>query len=193
MATTTKDKKEEKKPEAETQDGPLLDLNSDSVKKMIRAAKKRGYVTVDELNSVLPSDEVSSEQIEDTMAMLSDMGINVVDEEETEDEVESTDLVESGEKAVAKTKKREPLSKILSSKRMRSFKSLTGLGNTIPFPGHRFAINSIGLKAPYRNFKDFFEISIKNIGCCSKTRLIAVSNKSCRIFSRHLKNVDILY
>ena len=108
MATTTKEKKEDKKTEAETPDGPLLDLNSDSVKKMIRAAKKRGYVTVDELNSVLPSEEVSSEQIKDTMAMLSDMGINVVEEEETEDEVESTDLVESGEKAVAKTKKREP-------------------------------------------------------------------------------------
>ena len=54
---------------------------------MIKEAKKRGYVTVDELNSVLPSEEVTSEQIEDTMAMLSDMGINVVESDE-QDEAE---------------------------------------------------------------------------------------------------------
>jgi len=108
MATKKKEAKTVKKKEVETPDGPLLDLSSDTVKKMIKAAKKRGYVTVDELNAVLPSDEVSSEQIEDTMAMLSDMGINVVEEDEAEDEVESTDLVESGEKAVVKAKKREP-------------------------------------------------------------------------------------
>ena len=60
----------------------LLDLSADAVKKMIKAAKKRGYVTMDELNNVLPSDEVTSEQIEDTMSMLSDMGINVVEEED---------------------------------------------------------------------------------------------------------------
>eukprot|EP01025_Chloroclados_australasicus_P019516 TRINITY_DN20653_c1_g1_i3.p4 TRINITY_DN20653_c1_g1~~TRINITY_DN20653_c1_g1_i3.p4 ORF type:complete len:119 (-),score=29.97 TRINITY_DN20653_c1_g1_i3:36-392(-) len=87
MATATKTEAEEKETTTtETQDGPLLDLSDDAVKKMIKAAKKRGYVTVDELNSVLPSDEVSSEQIEDTMAMLSDMGINVVDEDEIEEE-----------------------------------------------------------------------------------------------------------
>ncbi|PCI05647.1 MAG: RNA polymerase sigma factor RpoD [Hyphomicrobiales bacterium] len=108
MATKVKEKKTDKKTKVEAQDGPLLDLSSNAVKKMIRAAKKRGYVTVDELNAVLPSDEVSSEQIEDTMSMLSDMGINVVEEEEAEDEVQSTDLVESGEKAVVKAKKREP-------------------------------------------------------------------------------------
>ena len=49
---------------------------------VIKAAKKRGYVTYDELNAVLPSEEVTSEQIEDIMAMFSDMGINVVDEDE---------------------------------------------------------------------------------------------------------------
>ena len=52
---------------------------------MIKEAKKRGYVTVDELNAVLPSEEVTSEQIEDTMAMLSDMGINVVESDEPEE------------------------------------------------------------------------------------------------------------
>ncbi|MEZ5873098.1 MAG: RNA polymerase sigma factor RpoD [Nitratireductor sp.] len=108
MATPTKDENTEKEAQTEGQDGPLLDLSDDAVKKMIKAAKKRGYVTVDELNSVLPSDEVTSEQIEDTMAMLSDMGINVVEEDEAEEESESTELVESGERAVATTKKREP-------------------------------------------------------------------------------------
>ncbi|MGO8176236.1 RNA polymerase sigma factor region1.1 domain-containing protein, partial [Rhizobium ruizarguesonis] len=48
-------------------------------------AKKRGYVTMDELNSVLPSEEVTSEQIEDTMSMLSDMGIKVIEDEEAEE------------------------------------------------------------------------------------------------------------
>ena len=75
---------------------------------MIKEAKKRGYVTVDELNSVLPSEEVTSEQIEDTMAMLSDMGINVVEsderdegepeaaEEEPEEESEGRELMPAG-------------------------------------------------------------------------------------------------
>ncbi|MEZ5792141.1 MAG: RNA polymerase sigma factor RpoD [Nitratireductor sp.] len=108
MATPTKDENTEKEVQTEGQDGPLLDLSDDAVKKMIKAAKKRGYVTVDELNSVLPSDEVTSEQIEDTMAMLSDMGINVVEEDEAEEESESTELVEAGDRAVTTTKKREP-------------------------------------------------------------------------------------
>src|SRR3954467_1045986 len=80
MATKEKEEVETER-EAAT-DGPLLDLSDDAVKKMIKAAKKRGYVTMDELNSVLPSEEVTSEQIEDTMSMLSDMGINVVEDEE---------------------------------------------------------------------------------------------------------------
>jgi RNA polymerase primary sigma factor len=67
-------------------DSPLLDLTDAAVKRMIKAAKARGYVTYDELNSVLPSEQVSSEQIEDTMAMLADMGINVVDSEEEVEE-----------------------------------------------------------------------------------------------------------
>src|SRR5688572_1974414 len=66
-------------------DSPLLDLSDQSVKRLLKAGKQRGYVTYDELNSVLPSEEVSSEQIEDTMAMLSEMGINVVDSEESEE------------------------------------------------------------------------------------------------------------
>ncbi len=70
---------------AETQDGPLLDLTDQSVKAMIKTAKKRGYVTHDELNKVLPSEEFSSEQIEDILAQLSEMGITVVDSEEDAD------------------------------------------------------------------------------------------------------------
>ncbi|WP_429912715.1 RNA polymerase sigma factor RpoD [Glycocaulis sp.] len=69
----------------ENQDGPLLDLNDLSVKAMVKTAKKRGYVTHDELNKVLPSEEFSSEQIEDVLSQLSEMGITVVD---SEDDVE---------------------------------------------------------------------------------------------------------
>jgi RNA polymerase primary sigma factor len=66
-------------------DSPLLDLSDQAVKRLLKTAKARGYVTLDELNSVLPSEEVSPDQIEDTMAMLSDMGINVVETEEGEE------------------------------------------------------------------------------------------------------------
>ncbi|MEL7525084.1 MAG: RNA polymerase sigma factor RpoD [Pseudomonadota bacterium] len=87
-------------------DGPLLDLSDAAVKKMIKAAKKRGYVTYDELNEVLPSEQVSSEKIEDTMSMLSDMGINVIDSDEAEDgpeEVDGGELATTTTTAVAKT------------------------------------------------------------------------------------------
>ncbi|HYE41866.1 MAG TPA: RNA polymerase sigma factor region1.1 domain-containing protein, partial [Caulobacteraceae bacterium] len=69
--------------EAEAQtDGPLLDLTDAGVKKFIKQAKARGYVTMDELNKVLPSEEFTSEQIEDTLAMLAEMGVNVVEADE---------------------------------------------------------------------------------------------------------------
>ncbi|MET3518406.1 MULTISPECIES: RNA polymerase sigma factor RpoD [unclassified Mesorhizobium] len=87
----TKEKEEVETEREGATDGPLLDLSDDAVKKMIKAAKKRGYVTMDELNSVLPSEEVTSEQIEDTMAMLSDMGINVVEDDEQGEESEAAD------------------------------------------------------------------------------------------------------
>lgn len=97
----------------EGSDGPLLDLNNAAVKKMIKLAKKRGFVTYEELNAVLPSAEVTSEQIEDTMSLLSDMGINVVEQEEAE-EAEETEggevaQVEDSNKSVAKaTTAKEP-------------------------------------------------------------------------------------
>jgi len=63
-------------------DGPLLDLTDAGVKKFIKQAKARGYVTMEELNKVLPSEEVTPDAIEDTLAMLSEMGVNVVEAEE---------------------------------------------------------------------------------------------------------------
>jgi RNA polymerase primary sigma factor len=68
----------------EAQDGPLLDLSDSGVKRMITLAKTRGFVTHDELNKALPSGEVSSERIEDIMALLSGMGINLVESEDSE-------------------------------------------------------------------------------------------------------------
>src|SRR3954470_520362 len=81
---------EPKNPESDTgalpkSDGPLLDLTDAAVKRMIKLAKKRGYVTYDELNQVLPSEEFTSEQIEDVLGQLSEMGINVVEAEEAEE------------------------------------------------------------------------------------------------------------
>src|SRR6266550_1518708 len=73
---------------AEAGDEPLLDLNDASVKKLIARAKKRGVVTYDELNQALPQDQMSSEQIEDVMSALNDMGINVVENAEASDDDE---------------------------------------------------------------------------------------------------------
>ncbi|HWT42774.1 MAG TPA: RNA polymerase sigma factor RpoD [Sphingopyxis sp.] len=63
-------------------DAPLIDLNEADVKKLIARGKKRGYLTYDELNAALPQDEMSSEQIEDIMSAISDMGINIVESDE---------------------------------------------------------------------------------------------------------------
>ena len=106
MATKAKEKTEaETAPEQAAPDGPLLDLTADSVKKMLRLAKKRGYVTMDELNAVLPSEEVTSEQIEDTMSTLSEMGINVVEDDEVESDNDnsSDDEEDSGSTELATT------------------------------------------------------------------------------------------
>jgi RNA polymerase primary sigma factor len=89
---------------SEQQDGPLLDLTDQTVKNFIKNAKKRGYVTHDELNAVLPSEEFSSEQIEDVLAQLSEMGINVIDkDDDAEDDREDDNAAApaSDSKAVA--------------------------------------------------------------------------------------------
>ncbi len=89
----------------EATDGPLLDMNDATVKKFIKSAKARGFVTYDELNKVLPSDQNSSEQIEDIMSQLSEMGINVVesedDVEDSEREQEANEESEDGEEGSA--------------------------------------------------------------------------------------------
>src|SRR5438552_99344 len=110
-------------------DRPLLDLSDAAVKKLIRSAKKRGYVTHDQINAVLHSEEVNSEQIEDVLAMFSEMGVNVVETEETskegeepseegeepheqsdeEAESESGELVEVRQKVPAKSEAKEPV------------------------------------------------------------------------------------
>jgi RNA polymerase primary sigma factor len=97
---------------------PLLDLSDAAVKKLIRGAKKRGYVTVDQINAVLPSEEVNSEQIEDVLAMFSEMGVNVVENEdaepedeareEAEEEPEGGEIVEVQRALPAKTEAKEP-------------------------------------------------------------------------------------
>ena len=84
-------------------DRPVLDLNDTKVKKFMKAARDKGFVTVEELNAILPQDELSSDQIEDTMAMLSEQGISVVEsEEEGEAGAKGTAVAKTGEKAVTK-------------------------------------------------------------------------------------------
>ena len=116
-------KKDNEKPETEaavveSADGPLLDLSDAAVKKMIKTAKKRGFVTYAELNAVLPSEEVNSEQIEDILAMLNEMGINVVEaeeadsdeaeEKEEDEEAEGGDLVETAQTKAVTVRSSEP-------------------------------------------------------------------------------------
>src|SRR5919112_6076275 len=76
---------------ADAGDAPLIDLNDASIKKLIARAKKRGIVTYHELNEALPQDQMSSEQIEDIMSALNDMGINVVESAEGSDDDEEED------------------------------------------------------------------------------------------------------
>src|SRR5580700_1406881 len=104
----------------ETPDSPLLDLSDAAVKRMLKIAKKRGWVTQEELNAVLPSEEISSDQIEDMNAMLSEMGINVVESEDAEEaeketaegpdeeEAEGGELVETARPTAVATRSSEP-------------------------------------------------------------------------------------
>src|SRR5262249_49437990 len=120
-ATSRKEDLPEKEAPESAPDGPLLDFSDAAVKKLIRTAKKRGYVTHDQINSVLPSEEVNSEQIEDVLAMFSEMGVNVVETEEASEEGEEAreeadeeaeseggELVEVQQKVPAKAEAKEP-------------------------------------------------------------------------------------
>jgi RNA polymerase primary sigma factor len=93
--------------EGEGGDSPLIDLNEASLKKLIARAKKRGYITIDELNEALPQDQMSSEQIEDVMSALNEMGVNIVENEEAgedgepvQQEDEPADEAEGGDETV---------------------------------------------------------------------------------------------
>jgi RNA polymerase primary sigma factor len=117
MATKTTEREDNQDVAEPQADGPLLDLTDGAVKRMIKVAKKRGYVTYDELNEVLPSEEFTSDQIEDVYAQLSELGINVVESEEAEEgapessegaeeeESEGGDLVEAARSVPAKVEK----------------------------------------------------------------------------------------
>ncbi len=106
--------------EAETpSDSPLLDVSDAAVKKLIRNAKKRGYVTHDQINSVLPSDEVNSEQIEGVLALFNEMGVNLIESEDAEPEEDEPaeeeeeaagggEIVEVKRSALAKVEKAPP-------------------------------------------------------------------------------------
>ena len=85
MATKTTSTAEATETTGEQTDGPLMDGVTAAVKKMVAKGKERGYVTYDDVNAALPSEKVSSEQIEDTLTMLSEMGINVIENEEAEE------------------------------------------------------------------------------------------------------------
>ena len=70
----------------DTENEPMVDMSQAAVKKMIAEARERGYITYEQLNQVLPPEQVSSEQIEDVMSMLSEMGINIIEEDDEADE-----------------------------------------------------------------------------------------------------------
>lgn len=91
MAKHEKEKAEDDTTVVDTADSPFLDTSNAAVKRLLKKAKKRGFVTQDELNAVLPPDVNTSDQIEDITAMLSEMGINVIDQEPLDDEEEDTD------------------------------------------------------------------------------------------------------
>ncbi|MBH0113081.1 RNA polymerase sigma factor RpoD [Novosphingobium sp. YJ-S2-02] len=100
--------------DGEGNDAPLIDLNEASIKKLIARAKRRGVITYDELNEALPQDQMSSEQIEDIMAAISEMGVNIVESDEDsqgedndDNDVDEVDGDDSGPKPVVETKKKE--------------------------------------------------------------------------------------
>ena len=85
MSKQTAAATEETETREEPSDGPLLDTVGAAVKRLIAKGRERGHITYDELNAVLPPEKVSSEQIEDTMSMISELGINLIEDEETEE------------------------------------------------------------------------------------------------------------
>ena len=119
MAKQPTKKDDAQAPGSETPDSPLLDLSDAAVKRLIKLAKKRGYVTIDEINGLMPSEEVTSEQIEDILAMFNEMGVNVVENDERDDaeggesagddEPDEPDVQETATKLPVKAETREPV------------------------------------------------------------------------------------
>ena len=94
MATEAAKSDEAPQTREEAREGPLMDGMMAAIKKMVAHGKERGYVTYDEINAVLNPDQVSSEQIEDTLAILSEMGINIIENEESEEQTPARDTVD---------------------------------------------------------------------------------------------------
>ncbi|MBA2920105.1 RNA polymerase sigma factor RpoD [Sphingomonas sp. MAH-20] len=92
---------EEPVEKADGGDAPLIDLNEASIKKLIARAKKRGVITYDELNEALPQDQMSSEQIEDIMSALNDMGVQIVENEDSGEDGEAEKEAEDDEPEAA--------------------------------------------------------------------------------------------
>ena len=78
----------------ENGDAPLIDLNDANVKKLLAKAKRRGFLTYDELNAALPQDQMSSEQIEDVMSAINDMGVQIVENDEAGEDGEEEEQEE---------------------------------------------------------------------------------------------------
>ncbi len=97
MATKATERDETDVAGEQQSDGPLLDLSDAAVKRMVKLAKKRGYVTTDEINEVLPDGQVDGDQIEDVLAQLDDMGIRVVDNEEPDENAPAAKKPANGE------------------------------------------------------------------------------------------------
>lgn len=107
MASREKTSKAKSK---DTGESPVIDMNDAAIKKLLTKAKKRGYLTYDELNEALPQDQMSSDQMEDIMASISEMGVNIVENDEDaaeeKEEVESIDVDAAGKKAPAAVPKK---------------------------------------------------------------------------------------
>ncbi|MER5172771.1 MULTISPECIES: RNA polymerase sigma factor RpoD [Thioclava] len=87
---------DDNKPNTANDDGTSFDMSKTAVKRMIAEAKEKGYITYDQLNAVMPPDQVSGDQIEDVMSMLSEMGINVIEDEEADEDASENDGSSSG-------------------------------------------------------------------------------------------------
>ena len=101
----------------EKDDAPLIDLNEASIKKLISKAKKKGYVTYDELNDALPQGEMSSDQIEDIQSALSEMGVQIVEHDEDADQEDEVEEIAPAPSAKEKDAKKAPVKKAASEGR----------------------------------------------------------------------------